>query len=275
MNSSLAKLSKGDGGLEKHILNQIPTPVMAVNPNFEVMYINDAGSRMLNRPVDQILGKKCDQVFCSKHCNSDDCCMKKAFADGESYSSRNELNHGLESMPVEYHAVPLRDEDGEIVGGLEFIVDITEQTKYEARLIDQSHTIRQMATPTIKMWEGVLVLPVVGVVDSVRAQHMMESILNKIVSTYSKVIILDIQGVAAVDTAVANHLIKITKATKLMGCQCILSGISPAVAQTIIQLGIDMHGIITKATLSDALEETFTLLELEVVSKKNGRCLDE
>lgn len=96
---------------------------------------------------------------------------------------------------------------------------------------------------------------------------MMESMLNKIAETHSKVIIMDIQGVAALDTAVANHLIKITIATKLMGCECILSGITPAVAQTIIQLGIDMENIKTKSTLSDGLGEAFKILDLEVKSK--------
>ncbi len=148
------------------------------------------------------------------------------------------------------------------------MIDITDQVLYEARLQTQSKTIRQMSTPTIKLWEGVLVLPVVGVVDSIRAQYMMETVLNKIAETFSKVIILDIHGVAAVDTAVANHLIKITKATKLMGCECILSGISPAVAQTIIQLGIDMTSVTTKSTLSDALEEAFLALGLEVHKKE-------
>jgi rsbT co-antagonist protein RsbR len=128
--------------------------------------------------------------------------------------------------------------------------------------------IRQMSTPTIQLWDGVLVLPVVGVIDSMRAQYMMESVLNKILQVYAKVIILDIQGVAAMDTTVANHLIKITKAAKLMGCECILSGISPAVAQTIIHLGVEMSEINTRATLKDALSVAFSLLDLEVRKKE-------
>jgi len=148
-------------------------------------------------------------------------------------------------------------------------VDITAQAQYEERLREQNQTIRLMSTPTIKLWEGILVLPVVGVIDSLRAQNMMETMLTRIVDTYSKVIILDIQGVAAVDTAVANHLIKITKATKLLGCECILSGISPAVAQTIINLGIDMNAIKTKSTLSDALSEALSLIDLEVKEKQS------
>ena len=92
--------------------------------------------------------------------------------------------------------------------------------------------------------------------------------LKKITETSAKVIILDIQGVAAVDTAVANHLIKIAKATKLMGCRCIISGISPAVAETIVKLGIDLGEIATNSTLQDALFDAFSLMNMVVKEKE-------
>jgi rsbT co-antagonist protein RsbR len=126
----------------------------------------------------------------------------------------------------------------------------------------------EISTPAIKLWDRVVVLPVVGVVDSLRAQQMMNTMLKKITETLSKVIILDIEGVAAVDTAVANHLIKIAKATKLMGCRCIISGISPAVAETLVQLGIDLGDVTTNSTLQDSLADAFDILNLEVARKK-------
>jgi len=253
-----------DEKLRRQILDQIPSPVMAVNRNFEVIYLNESAAQFTNKSMKDMIGKKCYEVFDSLHCNSGDCCMKKAVENNKAFSDRTETKVGGQMIPVEYHAVPLKNDEGDIVGGLEYFIDITERVRYEERLKEQSNTIRQMSTPTIKLWEGVLVLPIVGVVDSMRAQHMMESMLNKIMETYSRVIIMDIHGVAAVDTAVANHLIKITKATKLMGCECIVSGISPAVAQTIMQLGINMESINTKATLSDALAEAFEILHIEV-----------
>jgi rsbT co-antagonist protein RsbR len=96
----------------------------------------------------------------------------------------------------------------------------------------------------------------------------MNAMLTKIKETSAKIIILDIQGVAAVDTAVANHLIKITKATKLMGCRCIISGISPAVAETLVQLGIDLGDVATNSSLRDALGDAFTLMSLDVKKAK-------
>ncbi|AFA48531.1 PAS domain-containing protein [Acetobacterium woodii] len=261
-------LREADDQLKAQILDQIPTPVMAVNKDLGVIYMNEAGKKLLNKSENGIIGSVCKELISTEQCNTAECGMIKAINSGETYSARTNADLGGHVIPVEFSAVPLRDENGEIIGGLEFVLDITERVLYENRLKEQSHTIREMSTPTIKLWEGVMVLPIVGVVDSMRAQHMMESMLSKIAETYAKVIILDIHGVAAVDTAVANHLIKITKATKLMGCECILSGISPAVAQTIIQLGIDMDAINTRATLSDALSEAFTMLNLKVCKKK-------
>ncbi len=248
--------------LKLQLLDQIPTPVMAVNRDFEIIYMNQVGAELLGKNRGELIGKHCYNQFHTPHCNNDRCCMRKAMTTGEMVSSRNKIPLSDGDKHIMYYAVPLKDEGGNIVGGLEYIVDISEQVSYEERLQEQS---RQMSTPTIKLWDGVLVLPVIGVVDSLRAQLMMESMLNKIVETSAKVILLDIQGVAAVDTAIANHLIKITKATRLMGCECILSGISPAVAQTIIQLGIDMvDSITTKSTLSDGLAEAFRILNMKV-----------
>lgn len=253
--------------LKAQILDQLPSPVIAVDRERRITYINLAGRKLVNKTNEELLGMACQDVFGSQHCGTEDCCMRKAIENGRQYSARNEIVINGDRLPFEYFAVPLKNELGEIIGGLEFIVDITERVLYEEKLREQSHAIREMSTPTIKLWEGVLVLPVVGVIDSMRAQYMMETMLTKIMETYSKIIILDIQGVAAVDTAVANHLIKITKATKLMGCECILSGISPAVAQTMIELGIDMGLTKTRATLSDALVEAFELLHLQVIKK--------
>ncbi|MCH8080668.1 MAG: STAS domain-containing protein [Proteobacteria bacterium] len=124
-------------------------------------------------------------------------------------------------------------------------------------IAEQGETLMKMSTPVTAIWSGILMLPVVGIIDSKRAQDIMNTMLHKIAETQSRVIILDISGVGIVDTAVANNLIKITKATKLMGCECTISGLSPAIAQTIVELGIDVGSITTTANLKDALETAF------------------
>jgi len=258
---------KADLNIQAQILKQLPSPVMAVDKDMRIIYVNDSAMDMTEKPENEMIGKLCYSIFNTADCQTDACCMKKALITGESYSNRTEAIIKDEELNAEYYAVPLKDDDGKIIGGLEFIVDITKQVQYEQSLIEQSKTIHKLSTPTIKLWEGILVLPIIGVVDSIRAQNMMETMLDKIAETYSRVIILDIFGVAAVDTAVAQHLIKIAKATKLMGCDCILSGISPPVAQTIVQLGIDMESIHTKSTLADAFEEALEIMKLKVTEQ--------
>ena len=120
-------------------------------------------------------------------------------------------------------------------------------------LRDQHEAMLEMSTPVTEVWEDVLMLPIVGMIDSRRAQDIMTAVLTKIGETHARTLILDISGVAVMDTAVANHLIKISKASKLMGSTCIISGVSPAIAQTVVELGIDVGDVRTTATLRDAL----------------------
>jgi len=268
MNATSKKEDQADSGIQEQILEQIPTPVMAVNTDLEIIYMNAAGRGFLGKSWEAIRGYHCYELFGSKHCQTPECRMRQAIENKESRSGRNEIPMEDRTVYIEYYAVPLKDNKKNIVGGLEFILDITEKVRDEKRLEEQSRTIREISTPAIELWDRVLVLPVLGVIDSMRAQQMTDTMLNKIKETSSRVIILDIQGVAAVDTAVANHLIKITKATRLMGCQCIISGISPAVANAIVQLGIDMGDVKTNSTLREALVDSFTMLNLEVTKVK-------
>ncbi len=117
----------------------------------------------------------------------------------------------------------------------------------------QQEDLLELSTPVIKLWEGVLAVPMIGVLDSNRTQIVMETLLQKIVETESGLAIIDITGVPTVDTLVAQHLLKTVSAIRLMGADCIISGIRPQIAQTIVHLGIDLQGISTKATLADAL----------------------
>ncbi|RMG46583.1 MAG: STAS domain-containing protein [Acidobacteria bacterium] len=127
-----------------------------------------------------------------------------------------------------------------------------------------SESVGTDRVPVSVVWDGILMVSVFGILDSARAQELMDSMLSMIQRTQARVIILDIIGVTAMDTAVANHVIQITRATQLMGCECIVSGISPAVAQTMVHLGIDLGEVKTVATMAAALETAFGRLGLEV-----------
>lgn len=120
-------------------------------------------------------------------------------------------------------------------------------------ILQQQEDLMELSSPVSKVWENILILPVIGTLDSQRTQIMMENLLQKIVTTGCTTAILDITGVPTVDTQVANHLLKTVTAARLLGAECIVSGISPAIAQTIVHLGINLSNILTKATLQDAM----------------------
>jgi rsbT co-antagonist protein RsbR len=117
----------------------------------------------------------------------------------------------------------------------------------------QQQELLELSTPVVKLWEGILALPMIGTLDSARTQVVMESLLQKIVDTESQIAIIDITGVPTVDTLVAQHLLKTVTAIRLMGADCIISGVRPQIAQTIVHLGVDLQGVTTKANLADAL----------------------
>ena len=119
--------------------------------------------------------------------------------------------------------------------------------------------IMEMSTPVMQLWDKVLMLPVIGLIDSNRIQMIMEAVLQKVIDYEARVIVIDIQGVPTVDSAVANHLLKVAKATRLMGCVCIVTGISPVVAQAIVNLGIELNDIVTQSTLKEGVNNSFKI----------------
>ena len=116
----------------------------------------------------------------------------------------------------------------------------------------QQREMLELSTPVVKLWEGILALPMIGTLDSSRTQVVMESLLQKVVETGAQIAILDITGVPTVDTLVAQHLLKTVTALRLMGAECIISGVRPQIAQTIVHLGVDLSAVTTKASLADA-----------------------
>jgi rsbT co-antagonist protein RsbR len=136
----------------------------------------------------------------------------------------------------------------------------------EQVILRQQEEMLELSTPVVKLWDGVLALPMIGTLDSARTQVVMEALLQRIVETGASVAIIDITGVPTVDTLVAQHLLKTITAARLMGADCIISGIRPQIASTIVHLGVDLSDVITKATLADAFG-----LALERVGLAVGR----
>lgn len=143
-----------------------------------------------------------------------------------------------------------------------FTFEVYSSTR-ESIIKEQARAILEMSTPVVKIWNKIILLPLVGVLDSSRAKQMMESLLSTIENNQAKVAIIDISGIPVIDTLVARHLFTTIAAVKLMGSECIVTGISAKISQTIVHLGLDLSGITTRASLADGLH-----LALSITSQK-------
>lgn len=169
--------------------------------------------------------------------------LKRAFFDAVS----TESGRSAEQVAKDLWAIT------ELIDKLGLHTVKTFQRTREEVINRQQEEMLEMSTPVVKLWKGILAIPLIGTLDSARTQIVMESLLQKIVESESQIAIIDITGVPTVDTLVAQHLIKTVTALRLMGAECIISGVRPQIAQTIVHLGVDLQNIATKANLADAL----------------------
>ncbi len=150
-----------------------------------------------------------------------------------------------------------------------YTTEIYQQTR-EQIIARQQEELIELSTPVVQLWDGILALPLIGTLDSERTQVVMESLLERLVATGSSLAVIDITGVPTVDTLVAQHLLKTVAAAQLMGADCIISGIRPQIAQTIVHLGIDLSTVATKASLADAFDLALKRRGLRVTRASGG-----
>ena len=155
----------------------------------------------------------------------------------------------------------------ELLDGLALLTSEASIVAREELITRQQQELLELSTPVVKLWEGVLALPIIGTLDSARTQVVMENLLQTVVSTNSRFAIIDITGVPTVDTLVAQHLLKTITAARLMGAECIISGVRPQIAQTIVHLGINLEDVMTRASLADAFALALHLSGRTVVRK--------
>ncbi len=171
----------------------------------------------------------------------------------------------LEVMQTEYSDPSALNQaalsSGRLVDALAVLTFETYVGGREEVISRQTEQLIDLSTPVVRLWDGIVAVPLIGTLDSARAQVVMEALLQAIIDERAQIAILDITGVPTVDTLVAQHLLKTVTATRLMGADCIISGIRPQTAQTIVQLGIDLNQIVTRATLADALATAIRRVE--------------
>jgi PAS domain S-box-containing protein len=172
--------------------------------------------------------------------------------------------------PAMVSVTALRDAQDAIIGYLLIGTDNTARKRVEERIKLQAREIAELSTPVMQVWQGVVVAPLIGTLDSQRTQRFMERLLDRIVETNSPVALVDIMGVSTIDTQTAQHLIETITAVRLLGAQVVLTGVRPAIAQTLVHLGIDLSGITTRTSLAAGLLVAMDILNLKVVRKNDS-----
>ena len=243
------------------------------NMDGTIITANDNFLKMVGYSLEEVQGKHHRMFVSEQYANSQEYTTFWEQLNKGEFHSGEYKRVGKNKSPAYIRATynPIFDSSGKPVKVLKIASDVTAEKRLETERQKQNALIMEMSTPVMQLWDNILLLPVVGLVDSKRVQLIMEAALQKILDYQAKVLILDIQGVPAVDSAVANHLIQITKATRLMGCTSIVTGISPEISQALVNLGIELGDIITQATLKDGMRTSLKSLGLQLHETPNDR----
>jgi rsbT co-antagonist protein RsbR len=286
--------------LVQSVLDALEDAVFVKDRQHRWITCNQAACVLLGKPRDAIIGHSDPDYFPPEEVEVFWRIDDEVVATGKRIDNEEHFT----DTSGELHTIwtrkfPLRNEHGDVVGVAAFVTDFTmikhrqaqiERLEAEIRAkeaqIDQQQTevhdklaiietqsvlLEQLGAPVIQVWESVLLLPLIGVLDSRRAAQALESLLESITRLGAQVVILDITGVPVVDTSVASHLVRAVQAAQLLGCESILVGISPEIAQTLVGLGVDFSRITTRATLQNGLEYALKRLDYAVDRQEKAR----
>lgn len=245
-------------------------PLVTIAPDGKITDVNAATEAATGRSRQALIGTDFCEYFTDPEKARNG--YQQVFREGQVRDYPLELRRRDGGVtPVLYNASVYRDETGAVVGVFAAARDITERKRAEERIRQQGREILELSTPVMQVWQGVVAVPLIGTLDSQRTQQFMERLLERIVETNSPVALVDIMGVPTIDTQTAQHLIETITAVRLLGAQVVLTGVRPAIAQTLVHLGIDLSGITTRSSLAAGLSVALDLLNLQVVKKSDHR----
>ncbi len=248
-------------------------PLVTIAPDGKITDVNGATESITGRSRSELIGTDFSEYFTDPEKARKG--YQQVFREGMVRDYPLELRRANGRVTsVLYNASVYRDESGEVVGVFAAARDITERKLTEERIRQQSREILDLSTPVMQVWQGVVAVPLIGTLDSQRTQQFMERLLERIVETNSPVALVDIMGVPTIDTQTAQHLIETISAVRLLGAQVVLTGVRPAIAQTLVHLGIDLSGITTRSSLAAGLLVALDLLKLQVVRKSDNHLGD-
>ena len=256
-------ISNNDYNDLKQLFDIAPDGMRIIGKDFNMIRMNKSFETMCGVPMEEAIGKKCYDVFNGEFCHNDNCPLTQIVEkkSGIIQVTAKKYTRDRKEIPCRITASPFLDENGEIMGIVEDFNDISESLAMQEELMSQlelvtlqNQAIREMSTPILEIWDDVLALPVMGVIDTARATEMTDKLLEFVSTNNSKGVIIDITGIDVMDTKTADYFIKMAKAIKLLGSTPVITGISPAIAQTLTHIGIDLHGIHTMRCLRDGLK---------------------
>jgi rsbT co-antagonist protein RsbR len=248
------------------ILDSLGEPVFVYGEDLRLLYCNAAAANLVGLSREAAIGKHCYELLQGKYCHTENCTAVQVKKQGRIViDTVKRVVKTERSIPVKITAVALKDAKGKTTGTIEAVTDLSELQA----LRERDEMIRKLSTPLVQVAEGVVLLPVVGILDSARAKQLTESVLGEVGLGRADVIVMDISGIAAIDTKTANHLLRTIQAVRLMGSDMIITGLRPDVAVTLVTLGIDLSGIVTRSTLMGGLEYAYAGLGFKLI--KNSK----
>lgn len=245
--------------------------IITLDPEGKIATWNKGAERMTQYSAEEAIGQTVALLYpperAAELLRQELASAREGRFDGEGWRVRKDRTRFWASVAI----TPLRDEAGQLIGFGKVTRDMTGQKQAEATILRQSQEILDVATPVVQIWDGVVAAPLIGNLDRGRTERFMENLLNKIVETNSPVALVDITGVPAIDTQTAQHLVETVTAVRLLGAQVVLTGVRPALAQTLVHLGIDLSQMLTRSSLSAGLRVAFELLHVRVSAAEGSR----
>lgn len=268
-----AEQLSNDDLLRMMVENIVDYAIILLDKAGHVMSWSPAAQRLKGYRADEIIGQHFSRFYTPDDIQhrKPESELKVAAAEGrfedEGWRMRKDGSRFMANVVI----TALRDQAGQLRGFGKITRDITERKRAEEIISKQAQQIMEMSTPVVQVWDGVVVVPLIGSLDTQRAQRLTEGLLQRIVETGSPVALLDITGVPTIDTKTAQHLIETIAAVRMLGGNVILTGLRPAIAQTLVHLGIDLKSVISRTSLAAGLRYAFDLLNLEVAGKNSSR----
>ncbi|HEX4646396.1 MAG TPA: PAS domain S-box protein [Verrucomicrobiae bacterium] len=248
--------------------------IILLDPEGKVLTWNSAAGRLKGWQAQEIIGQSFSRFYPPEDVEKGKTAMELRVAaeqglfEDEGWRVRKDGSRFWANVII----TALRDENGGLRGFGKVTRDLSERRQTEEKIKRQAQEILEMATvPVVQVWEGIVLVPIIGTLDSQRTQHLMERLLQRVTETGSPVALLDITGVPTIDTQTAQHLIETISAVRLLGAEVILTGVRPVIAQTLVHLGIDLASVMTRSSLTAGLRMALDLMNLNVTPKAERR----